>query len=109
MSPRPRRRDPLRTTSPISRIQPHHLLRRRILSRLGERRDQAGVLNGEEAFGYLDEHDPRQRHGGEEHGQRDRAVAQDDVQRALIEGQHGVEAGLDDPIEASVPVAIRGA
>ena len=50
-----------------------------------------------------------QRHGGEEHAERDRLVAQHDIERAPIERHHGVEPGLDDAIDAAVLIRRRAA
>ena len=82
--------------------QAHHFVGRRLLRRLGETLNNAGILDREKSLRDLDRHDHRQRHGGEEHAERDRLVAQDDVERAPVERQHGVEAALDDPIDAAV-------
>ena len=43
---------------------------------------------GKKPFGNVDRHDHRQRHGGEEHAERDRLMAQHDVERAPVERQH---------------------
>ena len=43
-----------------------------------------------------------ERHGGEEHAERDRLMAQHDVERAPVEREHGVEAALDDAVDAAV-------
>jgi hypothetical protein len=80
----------------------HHLLGRRVLRGLGETRDQAGVLDREEALGNRDGHDRGQRHGGEEDAEGDELVAQHDVERAPVEPQHAIEPGLDHAVDAAV-------
>ena len=59
---------------------------------------------GKKPLGIVNSHDHGQRHGGEEDSERDRLVAQHDVERAPVERQHRVEAGLDDPVDAAVVV-----
>lgn len=83
--------------------QLHHLLWGGILRRLGKCRNHSGILDREEAFGNSNEHDRRQCDGGEENAERDRLMAQHDVKRAPVEGQHGIEPGLDDPKDGTVP------
>src|SRR5262249_1157429 len=80
----------------------HHLLGGRILGGFGKALDHAGVLDREEAFRNLKGHDHGQRHGGEENPQRDRLVAEHDVERALVERQHRIEARLDGAVHAAV-------
>jgi hypothetical protein len=48
-----------------------------------------------------------QRHGGEEHADRDPLVPQHNVERAFIERRHGVEAPLDKAIDAAVAFGAR--
>src|SRR5215831_17281030 len=80
----------------------HHLLGRGILGGFGKALDHAGVLDREEALRNLKGHDHGQRHGGEENPERDRLVAEHHVERALVERQHGIEAGLNDAVDAAV-------
>src|SRR5262249_14738239 len=68
--------------------EPSHFLRRDILPGFGEACDQAGVLYREEALRNNDVEVHTERHGGEEHNERDQRVAQYDVERAPIEGEH---------------------
>ena len=63
---------------------------------LGQARDQAGVLDREEALRDLDRHRDGQRHGDEEHAQRDALVAQHDVERAPVARHEAVEHRLDE-------------
>ena len=54
---------------------------------------------GKKPFRHVDHHDAGQRHGDEEHRERDRLVAQHDVERAPIERQQQHRSRFDDPIE----------
>ena len=64
--------------------QLHHLVGRDRLRGFGETLDDADILDREEALRNLHHHDAGQRHGGEEHAERDRLMAQHDVEGAPV-------------------------
>ncbi len=80
----------------------HHPLGRCILGGFGKALDHPGVLDREKALRNLKGHDHGQRHGGEENPERDRLVTEHHVERALVERQHRIEAGLDDAVDAAM-------
>ena len=68
-------------------LQAHHLLRRGRLRGLRDAGNHADILAREETLGDLDRHDDGQRERGEEHAERDRLMAQRDIERAPVARQ----------------------
>ena len=62
---------------------------------------------GKNPLGAIDGEIDRERHGGEEHAEHDRLVAQHDVERAAIARQHRIETGFDDAVEPAMLLRLQ--
>jgi hypothetical protein len=83
-------------------LQAFHLFRRDVLRRFRQALDEAGILRGKEAFRDRHEQEGGRRHGGQEHRERERLVAQHHVEAAPIDADQRLETPFDAAIEAAM-------
>ncbi len=81
-------------------------MERDVLSGLGRSEQNAGVLLRKESFGNDDEQIAGGDHRADEGDERGEAVAQHEIDAALVAGGEGDEAFLAQFIDAAVPLLI---
>jgi hypothetical protein len=79
-----------------------HLVRRNVLSRLGNAEDHADVLNRKEAFRHHDEQHAGNGNRRQENHQGGELMAQHQIKAATIAVENEIEPTLNDPIKPAM-------